>query len=84
MNIIVNAKQHSQLPPQPNASRSPIPRRESLTTLLIGSPEAIRTAIHDLHQRGYAEAGDWSGLLPAPDPSEVMSILIRHRLVSDR
>jgi hypothetical protein len=84
MNNTVNHRQHSQLPPKSTTSQSPIPHRESLTTLLIGSPEAIRTAIHDLHQRGYAEAGDWSGLLPAPDPSEVMSILIRHRLVSDR
>jgi hypothetical protein len=50
--------------------------------LLIGSPEGVRENIHELHQRGYAEAGNWSGLLPAPNPGEVMSVLIRYRLVS--
>jgi hypothetical protein len=64
MNTTVNAKRRSQLPPKFTASRSPLLHRESLTTLLIGSPEAIRTTIHDLHQRGYAEAGGAGYSLP--------------------
>ncbi|MCY7284442.1 MAG: hypothetical protein LH679_13625 [Cyanobacteria bacterium CAN_BIN43] len=59
----------------------PMPHREQLAVLLIGSPEGVRENIHELHQRGYAEAGMWSGLLPAPNPGEVMSVLIRYRLV---
>ena len=41
----------------------PMPHREQLAVLLIGSPEGVRENIHELHQRGYAEAGMWSGLL---------------------
>ena len=50
--------------------------------LLIGSPEGVRENIHELHQWGYAEVGSWSGLLPAPNPGEVKSVLIRYRLVA--
>jgi len=60
----------------------PMPHREQLAVLLIGSPEGVRENIHELHQRGYAEASTWSGLLPAPNPGEVMSVLIRYRLAS--
>jgi len=67
---------------QRSALPQPMPHREQLAVLLLGSAEGVRENIHELHQRGYAEAGDWSGLLPAPNPGEVMSVLIRYRLVS--
>ncbi|NJR37694.1 MAG: hypothetical protein HC781_01230 [Leptolyngbyaceae cyanobacterium CSU_1_4] len=65
---------------QTNPLPQPTPHREQLAVLLIGSPEGVRENIHELHRRGYAEAGNWSGLLPAPNPGEVMSVLIRYRL----
>ena len=96
MNTTLRSKLRSKLPIQSaRSSRYPqgvaahtavlpqtIPHREQLAVLLIGSPKGVRENIHELHQRGYAEAGDWSGLLPAPNPGEVMSVLIRYRLVS--
>ncbi|KAM3112520.1 hypothetical protein [Phormidesmis sp. 146-33] len=40
---------------------------------------AVTETIANLHKRGFADAGDWSPLLPAPNRSEVMSILSRPR-----
>jgi alkanesulfonate monooxygenase SsuD/methylene tetrahydromethanopterin reductase-like flavin-dependent oxidoreductase (luciferase family) len=88
MNTTLRSKLRSKLPiqsavdAQTATQPQPMPHREQLAVLLIGSPEGVRENIHELHQRGYAEAGDWSGLLPAPNSGEVMSVLIRYRLVS--
>lgn len=65
---------------RPNAGREPIKH------LLIGSPPAIRTTIHRLHQLRYADAGLWSTLLTVPErsiiitpnPGDAMSILVRY------
>lgn len=70
--------------PQARLSSSPLltpPQREPLRHLLIGSPKAVRSAIHALHHLGYAEAGIWSPLLPTANPREVMSILVRYVLL---
>ncbi|OCQ92852.1 hypothetical protein BCD64_08955 [Nostoc sp. MBR 210] len=53
------------------------PKRERIKHLLIGSPKAVTSTIHYLQAVGYANVGDWSPLLPADNPDEVMSILIR-------
>ncbi len=37
---------------------------ESLKVMLIGSTEGITETIHNLHQRGFAEVGAWSPLVP--------------------
>lgn len=55
------------------------PERERLRILIIGSRDGVIETIHDLHGRGFAEAGSWSPLLPAPSSGEVMSILTRDR-----
>jgi hypothetical protein len=57
------------------------PLREPLKHLLIGSPKAVTGTIHYLQVLGYADVGDWSPLLPSPNPGEVMSILSRQILV---
>ncbi|MEA5554817.1 hypothetical protein VB713_28240 [Anabaena cylindrica UHCC 0172] len=54
-----------------------VPVKEPLKHLLIGSPKAVTSTIHYLQVIGYAEVGDWSPLLPSPNPNEVMSILNR-------
>jgi hypothetical protein len=88
MKTTLRSKLRSKLPIQSAVDAQaatlpqPTPHREQLAVLLIGSPEGVRENIHELHQRGYAEAGTWSGLLPAPNPGEVMSVLIRYRLAS--
>ncbi|MGB3558551.1 MAG: hypothetical protein WBD58_05360 [Geitlerinemataceae cyanobacterium] len=65
------------------ATNPPTPQKEPLKHLLIGSPQAVRSAIHALHILGYAEVGAWSPLLPTANPGEVMSILIRHPIVRE-
>jgi len=54
------------------------PNREQLKHLLIGSPKGIRSTIHNLQVRGYAETTQWSPLMPTEKPGEVMSMLIRY------
>jgi hypothetical protein len=58
------------------------PQRESLRVLVMGSRQGVTSIIHNLHRLGFAEVGEWSPLLPAPVPGEVMSILTRYILAS--
>lgn len=51
------------------------PDRETIRLLAIGSRRGVQHVIHLLHIRNVAAAGDWSPLLPGPNPGEVMSIL---------
>ncbi|NEQ44337.1 MAG: hypothetical protein F6K00_12580 [Leptolyngbya sp. SIOISBB] len=63
------------------------PGREALRHLLIGSPDSVRSAIHQLHVLRYAEQATWSqlltipesGILITPEQGQVMSYLIRQR-----
>lgn len=54
------------------------PDRESIKVLVIGSSrQGVDRVVHQLHLLGFAEFGEWSRLLPAPTPGEVMRILVR-------
>ncbi len=63
------------------------PERDRLRHLIIGSPESVRSAIHQLHVLGYAEQLAWSqlitipasGLTITPEQGEVLSLLRRDR-----
>ncbi|WP_052049478.1 hypothetical protein [Leptolyngbya sp. KIOST-1] len=63
------------------------PGRERLRHLVIGSPEGVRSAIHQLHVLNYAEQVTWSqlvtippsGILITPEQGEVFSLLRRDR-----
>ena len=55
------------------------PKQEAVRMLILGTPAGVREEINNLQQRGYAEAGAWSRLLPGLYPGEVMSIFIRYR-----
>jgi len=52
--------------------------REPLRMLVIGSRPGVTGTIHTLHRLGYAQIGEWSPLLPGPNPGEVMAILTRY------
>jgi hypothetical protein len=52
--------------------------RESVRLMAIGSREGVLRVIHTLHRLRFAEVSEWSPLLPAPTPGEVMSILTRY------
>lgn len=58
----------------------PPPERESLRVLVIGSRRGVTGTIQTLYRLGFAEMVEWSPLLPAPTPGEVMSILTRYVL----
>ncbi|MFN6463817.1 MAG: hypothetical protein RMZ41_018670 [Nostoc sp. DedVER02] len=62
-------------------AQNPLPKREPIKHLLIGSSKAVSSTIHYLQVIGYASIGDWSPLLPTGNPGEVMSILIRQILM---
>lgn len=57
---------------------SPPPNREPLKILIIGSRWGVLSTIRTLHRLRFAEVHEWSPLLPAPTPGEVMSILSRY------
>jgi hypothetical protein len=52
---------------------------DRLRLLAIGTRAGVIETIHTLHVLGYAEAGAWSPMLPVPNSTEVMSILMRQR-----
>ncbi len=49
---------------------------EALQVLLIGSSAAITETIHNLHQRGFAEVGAWSPLVPWGE-TDMVSLLTK-------
>jgi len=55
------------------------PGQEQQRILIISTPTWVRETIHDLHARNFANAKDWSSLLPGANPGEVVSILTRRR-----
>lgn len=63
------------------AFASPQPERERLLIYIVGSRAGVIETIHNLHRRGFAEANDWSPILPTPISGEMMSILRRERLI---
>ncbi|MEH2176590.1 hypothetical protein [Nostoc sp.] len=82
------SQQKQYLPTQDNNApllnlfeQKPLPKREPIKHLLIGSPKAVTSTIHLLQVLGYANVGDWSTLLPTGNPHEVMSILSRQILM---
>ena len=56
---------------------SQIPEPEKIKHTLIGSRKAVMETISILQEFGYADALDWSPLLPTSNPGEFISILIR-------
>ena len=50
---------------------------DRLRILLIGPRQSVISTIHTLHVLGFAEAGNWSPLLPGPQPGTVISVLTR-------
>ncbi|MCS6812575.1 MAG: hypothetical protein NZ772_03245 [Cyanobacteria bacterium] len=55
-----------------------VPDREPLRVLLVGSRRGVNNTILTLYRLGFASVSEWSPLLPAPNPGEVMSILTRY------
>lgn len=62
------------LPPHSSGDR---PSPDTVQHMLFGSPAVVRKTISDLHKLHYAEATDWSKLMPTGRVNEVMAILTK-------
>lgn len=51
--------------------------RQSVRLMAIGSREGIQRVIHQLHNAGFAEAGNWSEVMREPQTGEWMSIMTK-------
>jgi alkanesulfonate monooxygenase SsuD/methylene tetrahydromethanopterin reductase-like flavin-dependent oxidoreductase (luciferase family) len=57
-----------------------LPEREMVKLVVLGSVAGVKEQIHKLHGLGFADAGDWSRLLPVPEmEAVVMSVLVQYR-----
>jgi hypothetical protein len=57
---------------------SPSPSRRPLRVLLLGTREDVTETIKNLHQRGFASAGDWSKPVACPSCGEKVSQMLPH------
>jgi hypothetical protein len=48
-------------------------RRESVTMILIGKPEAVAIVIASLQVKGFTDAGNWSRPLQPPEATQAMA-----------
>jgi hypothetical protein len=75
----VSVSTDAPLSPVSSQTQPPAPsNRECLKHILISSLKVVRSTIHNLHVRGYAEVTAWSPLQPTTNPGEVMSVLLRY------
>jgi hypothetical protein len=57
---------------------SPSPSRRPLRVLLLGTREDVTETIKNLHQRGFAAAGDWTKPVACPHAGEKVSQMLPH------
>ncbi|MBD1807160.1 hypothetical protein H6F98_17120 [Microcoleus sp. FACHB-SPT15] len=57
------------------ASSDSVPRKEIVKIMVIGSRKGITSVIKMLHTLMFAEAGEWSPIMPHGESGEMMSVL---------
>ena len=57
------------------ASSGSVPRKEFVKIMVIGSRKGITSVIKTLHTLRFAEAGEWSPIMPHSESGEMMSVL---------
>ena len=66
----------------PELLRAPIPDapqgKQPIRLLICGIPAGVNHIVHQLHVKGFAEAGEWSPPLPSSIEGEVIRILVRY------
>jgi predicted flap endonuclease-1-like 5' DNA nuclease len=67
----------SQVNPLADNLPDPADDSELLRLIGIGSRKVVTSTIQTLHVLKFAQVGEWSRLLPAPNPGKVMSILTK-------
>jgi hypothetical protein len=81
-NFLAGTNKTPTLPASVNATQQKTPVRKPVRILIISVPEGVIGTIHNLHALGFADVNQWSPLLPAQNPGEVMSILTRYVIVN--
>lgn len=76
-NFRANINSQDLVIPSSQALVSQTSEHEKIKHILIGSSFAVMKTIRILHELGYANADEWSPLLPTSNPGEFESILIR-------
>jgi hypothetical protein len=63
----------------PTADSLPAPtgNYESVRVVIYGSPYGVNYTIRWLYRLQFAQVSEWSFLIPAPNPGEVMSIVTK-------
>ena len=69
---------HSREPRAIAPFSSPKRDRRPLRVLLLGTREDVTETIKNLHQRGFAAAGDWSKPVACPSCGERVSQMLPH------
>ena len=62
----------------PADSQEPSSSREQIRVVVIGSKKGVTNTIRTLYSLRFAQVSEWSPLVPAPNPGQVMSILTRN------
>jgi hypothetical protein len=57
------------------ASTAPVPRKEFVKVMVIGSRKGITSVINTLHTLRFAPVGEWSPIVPHSNSGELMSVL---------
>jgi len=78
LNLGANEGKTPSVPDLLGMPAEPVSDREPLRVLLVGSRKGVNNTILTLYRLGFAQVSEWSPLLPAPNPGEVMSILTRY------
>jgi hypothetical protein len=69
---------YSRTPQMTASSPSPRGDRRPLRVLLLGTREDVTETIKNLHQRGFASAGDWSKPVACPQAEAKVNQILPH------
>ena len=69
---------YSRTPQMTASSPSPRGDHRPLRVLLLGTREDVTETIKNLHQRGFAPAGDWSKPVACPHAEAKVSQMLPH------
>ena len=67
-----------------NSDSAAISEQDVLLVTVVGSPQGVRETILTLYRLGFAQVGDWSPLQRAANAGQVMSVLIRRKVLSTK
>jgi hypothetical protein len=52
--------------------------REAVRVLIVGSRRGIMAIVHQLHQKDFAQADEWSNFQPEPHTGQLMRVVTKY------